>query len=95
MSPERIFVIDDNPNDILLMRRLLERAGYSVDSATSGEEALIRLAADPPHCVMVDFRMPGMDGYQVCRSIKLDAALQNIPVLMLTGADSTRNLVEG
>lgn len=92
---ERIVIIDDNMNDIELMRRVLVRAGYEVDYANSGEEGLGVIRRAAPHCVMVDYRMPGMDGYEVSRSIKGDPGMQNIPVLMLTGADSARNVVEG
>lgn len=92
---ERIVIIDDNMNDIQLMRRVLERAGYEVVYANSGEEGLAMILRSAPHCVMVDYRMPGMDGYEVSRRIKSDDGMQNIPVLMLTGADAARNVVEG
>ncbi|HUF18130.1 MAG TPA: fused response regulator/phosphatase [Thermoanaerobaculia bacterium] len=95
MKSERIVVIDDNPNDAQLIRRVLENAGYEVDCASSGEEGLRIIPDVSPNCVLVDYRMPGLDGYEVCRRIKNDPALQTIPVLMLTGADSSRNLIEG
>ncbi len=95
MKRERIVVIDDNPNDAKLIRRVLENAGYEVDWASSGEEGLRIIPEVSPSCVLVDYRMPGLDGYEVCRRIKNDPALQTIPVLMLTGADSSRNLIEG
>ncbi|HUO84761.1 MAG TPA: fused response regulator/phosphatase [Thermoanaerobaculia bacterium] len=95
MSQERILVIDDNAADARLISRVLERHGYDVNAAFSGEEGLIRARERAPDCVLVDYRMPGMDGYEVCRRLKTDPALQSVPVLMLTGADSTRNLVEG
>ncbi|HVT43128.1 MAG TPA: fused response regulator/phosphatase [Thermoanaerobaculia bacterium] len=95
MKQQRIVIIDDNSNDIVLMRRVLERAGYGVSHASSGEEGITLLRNGSVDCVMVDYRMPGMDGYEVCRQIKADPQVQNIPVLMLTGADSTRNVVDG
>ncbi|HUP65700.1 MAG TPA: fused response regulator/phosphatase [Thermoanaerobaculia bacterium] len=95
IKPERIVIIDDNASDAAIVRRLLGRAGYNVHYASSGAEGLDLIQAEPPDCVLVDYRMPGMDGYEVTRKIKSDAATQNIPVLMLTGADSARNLVEG
>lgn len=95
MNPERIVVIDDNPNDAQLIKRVLENAGYAVTWASSGEEGLRIIPDLSPNCVLVDYRMPGLDGYEVCRRIKEDPTLQTIPVLMLTGADSSRNLVEG
>lgn len=91
----RTFVIDDNVNDVQLMRRVLERAGYEVASALSGEEGLKVLQESPPDCVLVDYRMPGMNGYEVCRAIKSDPRTESVPVLMLTGADATQNVVQG
>ena len=94
-AKERIVVVDDNMNDVLLVRRVLERAGYEVLYTNSGDEGL-RLAAESlPDCVMVDYRMPGVDGYEFCRRLKSDAVLRSIPVLMLTGAEGTRNVVDG
>jgi phosphoserine phosphatase RsbU/P len=95
MKQERIVVIDDNANDALLVRRFLEREGYLVSVATSGEEGLRLVAETYPDCIVVDYRMPGMDGYEVSGRIKNDPAIRNIPVLMLTGADSSRNVIEG
>ncbi len=100
MSPElktteRIVIIDDNARDAAIVRRMLERSGFHVHYASSGEEGLAIIQREPPDAVLVDYRMPGLDGYEVCRRIKSDPATQNIPVLMLTGADSARNLVEG
>lgn len=95
MKPERIVVIDDNASDAAIVRRRLERAGYHVRYASSGEEGLRLIHDDPADCVLVDFRMPGMDGHEVSRRIKSAPDTQNTPVLMLTGADSAQNLVEG
>lgn len=95
MKPERIVIIDDNASDAAIVRRRLERAGYDVHYAGAGEDGLHAIRLDPPDCVLVDYRMPGMNGYEVCREIKRDPELQNIPVLMLTGAASSENLVAG
>lgn len=92
---ERIVIIDDNASDAAIVRRMLERNGFDVRSAASGEEGLESIRNEPPDLALVDFRMPGLDGYEVCRRIKNAPETQNVPVLMLTGADSARNLVEG
>jgi len=94
-SPERIVVIDDNANDVQVIRRFLERKGYAVDPATSGEEGLALAKRIPPDAFVVDYRMPGIDGFEVTRRIKSDPQLKNIPVLLLTGADAPRNVVDG
>jgi serine phosphatase RsbU (regulator of sigma subunit) len=92
---QRIIVIDDNENDLSVTKRLLDRRGYDAIPAPSGEEGL-RLAHQLlPDAIIVDYRMPGMDGFEVTRRIKADPELQTIPVLMLTGSDSPQHVVEG
>jgi serine phosphatase RsbU (regulator of sigma subunit) len=92
---QRIVVIDDNANDLQVTRRFLERRGYDAVPALSGEEGL-RLARQVlPDAFVVDYRMPVMDGFEVTRQIKADPELQTIPVLMLTGSDSSQHVVEG
>lgn len=92
---ERIVIIDDNANDLAVTRRFLERRGYAVLTAQSGEEGLRLAAQAVPDAIIVDYRMPVMDGFEVARRLKADPQLQTIPVLMLTGADSAQNVVEG
>jgi serine phosphatase RsbU (regulator of sigma subunit) len=92
---DRIVVIDDSVNDVQVTRRFLERKGFDVVAATSGEEGLAVAAKVTPDAFVVDYRMPGMDGFEVTRRIKADPLLQTIPVLMLTGADSPQNVVDG
>src|SRR5215210_4839913 len=92
---QRLVIIDDNANDLQVTRRFLERRGYDAIPANSGEEGL-RLAAQlMPDSIVVDYRMPGMDGFEVTRRLKADPHLQTIPVLMLTGSDSAEHVVEG
>ena len=93
--PERIVVIDDSANDVEVIRRFLQRKGYTVDAATTGEEGLMMAKRIPPDVFVVDYRMPGIDGFEVTRRIKSDPQLQTIPVLLLTGADSARAVVDG
>ncbi|MBW3670380.1 MAG: fused response regulator/phosphatase [Acidobacteria bacterium] len=95
MPGETILVIDDNEDDLALMRRVLGRNGYSVLLAEGGAEGLEKMLAGSPDAVLVDYRMPGMDGYEVSRRIKADERNRNIPVLILTGADSSENMVAG
>lgn len=92
---QRIVIIDDSANDLQVTRRFLERRGYDAVPALSGEEGL-RLARQVlPDAFVVDYRMPGMDGFEVARHVKDDPELRTIPVLMLTGADSAQHVVEG
>ena len=92
---ERILVIDDNANDLQVTKRFLERKGYDVTAATSGAEGLELANRITPDAFVVDYRMPGMDGFEVTRRIKADPQLKTVPVLMLTGADAPHTVVEG
>ncbi|HKR65717.1 MAG TPA: fused response regulator/phosphatase [Thermoanaerobaculia bacterium] len=92
---ERIVVIDDNANDLQVTRRFLERRGYHAFPAESGEDGLRIAAQVMPDAIIVDYRMPIMDGFEVTRRIKGDPQLQTIPVLMLTGSDSAEHVVQG
>jgi len=92
---ERIVLIDDSANDLQVTKRFLERRGFDVSAATSGEEGLALAQAITPAAFIVDYRMPVMDGFEVTRRIKADPALQTIPVLMLTGADTAQTVVDG
>lgn len=91
----RIVLIDDSANDLAVTKRFLERRGYDVATALSGEEGLQLIAQTLPDAVVVDYRMPVVDGFEVARRMKADTQLQTIPVLMLTGADSAQDVVEG
>jgi serine phosphatase RsbU (regulator of sigma subunit) len=92
---QRIVVIDDNDNDLQVTRRFLERRGYDVAAALSGEDGLNVARQFVPDAIVVDYRMPIMDGFEVARRVKADADLRTIPVLMLTGSDSAQHIVEG
>lgn len=91
----RIVIIDDSANDLQVTRRFLERRGYDIIPALSGEEGLQLARESIPDAIIVDYRMPGMDGFEVTRQLKADPALQTIPVLMLTGHDSAQHVVDG
>lgn len=92
---QRIIIIDDNANDLQVTRRFLERRGYDAVPAQSGEEGLRLAESMLPDALVVDYRMPGMDGFEVTRRIKSDPQLHTIPVLMLTGSDSAEHVVQG
>src|SRR3954465_6385616 len=79
-----VLIVDDTPEDLTIMSGLLKDA-YRTKVANSGERALNLAAAEPrPDLVLLDIMMPGMDGYEVCRRLKADAATHEIPVIFLT-----------
>jgi adenylate cyclase len=85
-EPATILVVDDLPQNIRLMEAILSPRGYRVVSATSGREALERVASDPIDLVLLDILMPGIDGYEVCRSLRAEPATRFLPVVMITAS---------
>ena len=92
---ERILVVDDHPDNVDILDARLTSRGYEVETATNGQEALDRVAANPPHLILCDVMMPLMDGYEVSRRIKTDESLPFIPIILVTARDSTQDKVEG
>lgn len=82
-----VLLVDDEPDERLLIRRELESANMSVQECGSGKAALESLQETIPSVILLDVKMPGIDGIEVCREIRLDASLKDIPILMLTGMD--------
>jgi DNA-binding response OmpR family regulator len=88
----RVLVVDDDADIRLLLRELLERAGYSVDEVEDGRQALRQLYSTPPSLVILDVTMPDMDGYQTLERIR---DLSDVPVLMLTARSQELEKVRG
>ena len=79
-----ILTIDDDTDIRLLIKVLLESAGHTVAEAASGPEGLAYLASQGADYVLLDINMPGMNGWEVCRRIKADPAINQTPVIILT-----------
>jgi len=96
-APEatRILIVDDEPTNVELIQELLAAEGYRTESAAGGREALSRARQDPPHLIVLDVRMPDVDGFEVCRQLKADARTTGIPVLLVTGLDTLRDKERG
>jgi two-component system cell cycle response regulator len=93
--PERILVVDDNPDNLEIIAVRLSSRGFNIETATNGQEALDRVLDDPPHLILLDVMMPLLDGYEVSRRIKNDDGLPFIPIILVTARDSTQDKVEG
>ena len=91
-TPSRILVVDDEADIRTLLRDLLERAGFEVDEARTGREALRTLADAPPALVLLDVSMPELDGYQTLERIR---DLSDVPVIMLTARAQELEKVRG
>src|SRR5438094_8797421 len=93
--PAKVLVVDDTPLNIKLLGDLLAVKGYVVATATNGEEALAKLAAEMPDIVLLDVMMPGLSGYDVCRRIRADPTTALLPVVMVTSLDPQTERVKG
>lgn len=93
----RILVVDDTPRNVKLLADLLEAQGYAVLTAAAGGPALAacRDAASRPDLVLLDVVMPGLNGYEVCRALRDDAATATLPVIMVTALDAAAERVQG
>lgn len=84
MAKKKILIVEDDKDIARLIQYNMDKAGYACAMAVTGEAALAALAAAPADLVMLDLMLPGIDGLEVCRSIKRDPDLKAIPVMMLT-----------
>ncbi len=90
-----ILVIDDDPAIQLLLKRSLEKQGYSVQVATNGQDGIECARKTPPSLILCDWIMPGLDGLEVCRRIKADAAMAATGFILLTSKSGVENRVLG
>jgi len=91
----RILAVDDMPVSLRLLTDILKAEGYEVRSALNGELALRAAANNPPDLVLLDIRMPEMDGYEVCRRLKAQPATRNVPVIFVSAVLETSEKVKG
>jgi DNA-binding response OmpR family regulator len=89
-----ILLVDDLPNNLQLLSDLLTELGYNVRSVTSGRMALKTLKVKQPDLILLDIKMPEMDGYQVCEAIKTDEALRDIPIIFVSALDDAFDKVK-
>jgi two-component system alkaline phosphatase synthesis response regulator PhoP len=92
---ELIVVIEDEEDIRELIRYNLEKDGYRVLAARSGEEGISLVRSAIPDLVMLDLMLPGIDGLQVCREIKADEKLKDIPIVMVTARGDEPDVVSG
>ena len=95
MPREEILVVEDESAIRELLRYNLAKEGYRIRGAASGEEALAAAASAPPDLVLLDLMLPGLNGLEVCRRLKQDPKLRQIPVVMLTAKGEEADIVAG
>lgn len=92
---KRLLIVDDEPNLLRAVAACLRREGYEVDTARSGEEALVCVAQRLPDLIVSDIRMPRMDGYALARQLRGNHRTDLIPIVFLTAKDETSDRLAG
>jgi two-component system phosphate regulon response regulator PhoB len=95
MSCTKILVVEDERDLLELLKYNLDREGFEVDTAQSGEDGLKKVRSSPPDLILLDLMLPAMDGLEVCRGIKSRSDTQDIPVIMLTARGEESDIVQG
>ena len=89
-----VLIVDDVPDNLSVLHDALDESGYTVLVATNGDSALQRAAQALPDVVLLDAVMPGMDGFEVARRLKADAATAQIPIIFMTGLTETEHVIK-
>lgn len=92
---EDILIVDDTPDNLHLLSRMLTRQGYNVRKALNGSMALTAAQTVAPDLILLDIMMPEMDGYEVCQHLKANATTAEIPVIFLSALDDVLDKVKG
>ena len=92
MENTRVLIVDDDPNINQLIKLYLEKEGFETETATRGDDALNLVKKNPPHIVLLDLMLPGLDGWQVCREIRKKSSR---PIIMLTAKGEVVDKVLG
>ena len=95
MSNGFILVVDDNPTNLAVISQALRTEGWQVRIAVDGEDALSKVAQNPPELILLDVQMPGIDGFEVCKRLKADEATSDIPIIFMTALSDTDSKVKG
>ena len=99
MASKRILIVEDDPVSLKLVRDVLQADGYETEEVTTGEEAVTRAAQLKPDLIVMDIRLPGIDGLEATRRLKSDPSTEGIPIIAVTAhampEDEARILATG
>lgn len=92
---KRVFIVDDDFINVALLKRYVLNAGFDVDTAYNGKEALEKVRQQIPDLILLDSVMPEMNGFELCRQIRADERLKSIPIIMVTGLKTEADSIQG
>jgi twitching motility two-component system response regulator PilH len=92
---QKVLVVDDSPTERYFLTDILVKNGFSVSTAESGEEALLKVKADKPQLILMDVVMPGQNGFQITRAIARDPETEGIPIIICTSKGQETDRIWG
>lgn len=91
----RILIVDDVPDNIRILSKMLADEGHDISASTNGQEALMIVESVLPDLILLDVMMPGMDGYAICAALKANPRMKSIPVIFVTALSDTEDETRG
>lgn len=91
----KILIVDDAPENLRTLTRILRETNYHVTTANSGEEALEIIRSNRPDLILLDVKMPGIDGFEVCKRVKADSQTISIPIIFISALDQIEDKKKG
>ena len=92
---KKVLIVDDEVNIVISLEFLMEQAGYTVDVARTGDEALAKVAEFRPDLILLDVMLPGINGFDICQRIRQTPAWQHMKVMMLTAKGREVEITKG
>lgn len=92
---KKVLIVDDEPNILISLEFLMERAGYVVRCVETGDQALAQLDEFQPDLILLDVMLPGMDGFEVCQRVRQTQAWSQIKIVMLTAKGRDVEVAKG
>jgi signal transduction histidine kinase/DNA-binding response OmpR family regulator len=93
-SQTNILLVDDTPDNLRLLAKILEVQGYIVRKSLNGKMALQAALREPPDLILLDINMPDMNGYEVCQQLKMQEATRNIPIIFISAIDDIKDKIK-
>lgn len=87
MNGKKILVVDDEKYMLKLIHYNLSRYGYEIVTASNGQEALCKVYAERPDLILLDIKMPGMNGYEICKLLRKELSTRHIPIIFISVMD--------
>lgn len=90
-----VLIVDDEPESVQLLKRVLSGGNYQLFFATTGSEALSQAKATNPDVILLDVMLPNVNGFEICRRLRADPVLAEVPIIMITALDASDARLQG